>query len=335
MKTIRILAGIFLFSVSLNACAQSQTIQNNMQYNHMIGTGSSVNRPVFYASSKYITQKLDARSLKRIDITSIVLRITPTNKNEVSLRMPENLADLIQTEINDDRLYLKFKDNVEAHYNDIELILPYRYLEEIQIIGSGSIYLSKEMNTNHLTVSIAGSGSFKASGLKCDQKLSMNIAGSGTMSCSHIQAESLEWRISGSGNISSSQINSKECKISIAGSGNISSSKVESEKCDVSIAGSGNIHIAGIQTKELAGAVAGTGILRLEGEARKANYQFAGFGELHAENCIAQEVTAKCINGEIYCRAEQTLYCEIEHHGKVFYKGQPNVTYSKDAPQKF
>lgn len=106
-----------------------------------------------------------------------------------------------------------------------------------------------------------------------------------------------------------------------------------SEKCDVSIAGSGNIHIAGIQTQELAGAVAGT--LRLEGEARKANYQFAGFGELHAENCIAQEVTAKCINGEIYCRAEQTLYCEIEHHGKVFYKGQPNVTYSKDAPQKF
>lgn len=106
-----------------------------------------------------------------------------------------------------------------------------------------------------------------------------------------------------------------------------------SKKCDVSIAGSGNIHIAGIQTKELTGAVAGT--LRLEGEARKANYQFAGFGELHAENCIAQEVTAKCINGEIYCRAEQTLYCEIEHHGKVFYKGQPNVTYSKDAPQKF
>lgn len=272
MKTIRNLAGIFLLSVSLNACAQSQTVQNNMQYNHMVGTGSSVNRPVFYASSKYITQKLDAENLKRIDITSIVLRITPTNKNEVSLRMPENLADLIQTEINDNRLYLKFKDNVEAHYNDIELILPYRYLEEIQIIGSGSIYLSKEMNTNHLTVSIAGSGSFKASGLKCDQKLSMNIAGSGSMSCSQIQAESLEWRISGSGNISSSQIDSKECKISIAGSGNISCPKVESEKCDVSIAGSGNIHIAGIQTKELAGAVAGTGILRLEGKARKANY---------------------------------------------------------------
>ena len=61
-----------MLSVSLNACAQSQTVQNNMQYNHMIGTGSSVNRPVFYASSKYITQKLNARSLKRIDITSIV-----------------------------------------------------------------------------------------------------------------------------------------------------------------------------------------------------------------------------------------------------------------------
>lgn len=327
MKTIQNLAGILLLSLSLNACAQAQTVQNNMQYNHVTETGNSSNRPVFYASSKYITQKLNAKDIKEVNLTSIALRITPTKKNEVSLRLPENFTQLVQTEVVNNKLSIRFKNHVEVHYDDIELILPYRYLEDLRIFGSGSMYLSKELNTDHLTVSIAGSGSFLAPSLECSQKLSMQVSGSGDISCTNISTESLEWTVNGSGNINSSQINSKECQITVAGSGDISCSKLQTEKCKISIAGSGDIRVSEIQTEELAGSVAGSGDLHLQGKARKADYHQAGSGTIHAEECATQDVTAKCIgNGEIYCRAEQTLDCETDQGGKVFYKGKPQVT---------
>lgn len=287
MKTIQNLAGILLLSLSLNACAQAQTVQNNMQYNHVTETGNSSNRPVFYASSKYITQKLNVKDIKEVNLTSIAIRITPTNKNEVSLRLPENFTQLVQTEVVNNKLSIRFKNHVEVHYDDIELILPYRYLEYLHIIGSGSMYLSKELNTDHLTVSIAGSGSFLAPSLKCSQKLSMQVAGSGDISCS----------------------------------------KLQTEQCDINIAGSGNIRVSDIQAEKLTGAVAGSGDLHLQGKARKAEYHQAGSGTIHAEECAAQDVIAKCIgNGEIYCRAEQTLDCETNQGGKVFYKGNPQIT---------
>ena len=287
MKTIQNLAGILLLSLSLNACAQAQTVQNNMQYNHVTETGNSSNRPVFYASSKYITQKLNVKDIKEVNLTSIAIRITPTNKNEVSLRLPENFTQLVQTEVVNNKLSIRFKNHVEVHYNDIELFLPYRCLEDLRIIGSGSMYLSKELNTDHLTVSIAGSGSFLAPSLKCSQKLSMQVAGSGDISCS----------------------------------------KLQTEQCDINIAGSGNIRVSDIQAEKLTGAVAGSGDLHLQGKARKAEYHQAGSGTIHAEECATQDVTAKCIgNGEIYCRAEQTLDCETDQGGKVFYKGNPQIT---------
>lgn len=287
MKTIQNLAGILLLSLSLNACAQAQTVQNNMQYNHVTETGNSSNRSVFYASNKYITQKLNAKDIKEVNLTSIALRVTPTNKNEVSLRLPENFTQLVQTEVVNNKLSIRFKNHVEVHYDDIELILPYRYLEDLRIIGSGSMYLSKELNTDHLTVSITGSGSFLAPSLKCSQKLSMQVAGSGDISCS----------------------------------------KLQTEQCDINIAGSGNIRVSDIQAEKLTGAVAGSGDLHLQGKARKAEYHQAGSGTIHAEECAAQDVIAKCIgNGEIYCRSEQTLDCETNQGGKVFYKGKPQIT---------
>lgn len=287
MKTIQNLAGILLLSLSLNACAQAQTVQNNMQYNHMTETGNSSNRPVFYASSKYITQKLNAKDIKKVNLTSIALRITPTNKNEVSLRLPENFTQLVQTEVVNNKLSIRFKNHVEVHYDDIELILPYRYLEDLRIIGSGSMYLSKELNTDHLTVSITGSGSFRAPSLECNQKLSIQVIGSGDISCS----------------------------------------KLQTERCDINIAGSGNIRVSDIQAEKLTGAVAGSGDLHLQGKSRKAKYHQAGSGTIHAEECAAQDVIAKCIgNGEIYCRSEQTLNCETNQGGKVFYKGNPQIT---------
>lgn len=287
MKTIQNLAGILLLSLSLNACVQAQTVQNNVQYNHMTETGNSSNRSVFYASNKYITQKLNAKDIKEVNLTSIALRITPTNKNEVSLRLPENFTQLVQTEVVNNKLSIRFKNHVEVHYNDIELILPYRYLEDLRIIGSGSMYLSKELNTDHLTVSITGSGSFRAPSLECSQKLSIQVIGSGDISCS----------------------------------------KLQTERCDINIAGSGNIRVSDIQAEKLTGAVAGSGDLHLQGKARKAEYHQAGSGTIHAEECVAQDVIAKCIgNGEIYCRAEQTLDCKTDQGGKVFYKGKPQIT---------
>lgn len=287
MKTIQNLAGILLLSLSLNACAQAQTVQNNMQYNHVTETGNSSNRSVFYASNKYITQKLNAKDIKEVNLTSIALRVTPTNKNEVSLRLPENFTQLVQTEVVNNKLSIRFKNHVEVHYNDIELILPYRYLEDLRIIGSGSMYLSKELNTDHLTVSITGSGSFRAPSLECSQKLSIQVIGSGDISCS----------------------------------------KLQTERCDINIAGSGNIRVSDIQAEKLTGAVAGSGDLHLQGKARKAEYHQAGSGTIHAEECVAQDVIAKCIgNGEIYCRAEQTLDCKTDQGGKVFYKGKPQIT---------
>lgn len=335
MKTIQNLAGIFLLSVSLSACAQSQAVQNNMQYNHTVTTGNSSSRSVYYASSKYITQKLNAKDIKKVDLVSISLRITPTDGNEVSLRLPENFTQLVQTEIIGNKLRIRFKNQVEVHYNEMELCLPYRYLEELHITGSGDIHLSKELNTDHLNVSIAGSGSFNAPSLKCDQELSMHIAGSGDISCPSIQAGKLEWQISGSGDINGTRIDSKECEISVAGSGDISCSKLQTEKCDISIAGSGDIHVSDIQAKELTGNVSGSGDLYLQGKTQKAEYSQAGSGTIHAEKCAAQEVKATCIgSGEVYCQAEQTLDCEIRQGGEVFYKGNPRVTSSKDAPKK-
>lgn len=105
--------------------------------------------------------------------------------------------------------------------------------------------------------------------------------------------------------------------------------------CNIRIAGSGDIRVSDIQAEELTGNVSGSGNLYLQGKAQKAEYNQAGSGTIHAEKCAAQEVKAKCIgSGKVYCQAEQTLDSEIRQGGKVFYKGNPRVTSSKDAPQK-
>lgn len=340
MKIIQKLAGIFLLSVSLNAYAQSQTVQNNMQYNHMVATGNSSNRPIFYASSKYITQKLNAKDIKGVDLTSISLCITPTDKNEVSLRLPENFTQLVQTEVIDNKLRIRFKDHVEVHYNEMELCLPYRYLEDLRITGSGSIFLSKELKTDHLNVSISGSGNFSATGLECAQKLNMHITGSGNISCSSIQATDITCRINGSGNITCPQIESGKYLISVNGSGNVSSSQVISEKCTLRISGSGNISILDLYSESFTGNISGSGNLSLKGETRKAVFLLHGSGDIHAEDCTAQDVKVYCTgtgkvgSSRVYCRAEQTLDCEIRQGGEVFYKGNPHVTFSNDAPKK-
>ncbi|MCK0132217.1 DUF2807 domain-containing protein [Flavobacteriaceae bacterium F08102] len=178
-------------------------------------------------------------------------------EGRIHIEIEENLLPYLITEVNRDKLILKWKDGY--HIKDTQkskIRVPVKSISAITLGGSGTIDSSIPLYTNSMHVDLGGSGTIRLP----------------------ISATNLSVNLSGSGNIElSGMATSIEC--ALAGSGNIRASSLNTNRINVQISGSGDVHIGQVDTLNV--RVSGSGIVTYKGNPQQ-NIKISGSGNVYA-----------------------------------------------------
>jgi hypothetical protein len=175
------------------------------------------------------------------------VQISYGNSNSIEIQADENLLPYIETSVEDGKLTIKPKKNVNLKSRSkIIVSVSMTKINGLQLSGSGNINgdgnFTSDGNTN---VMVSGSGNIKLnSGSFKD--LGLSVSGSGNIDLKKGTADNVHIAISGSGNVDCSGITSNNVDAKISGSGN---ARVNANKSiDASISGSGNVFYKGTAT---------------------------------------------------------------------------------------
>lgn len=173
---------------------------------------------------------------------------------KLQIKAQQNIADEIETYVENNVLYIKYKKNktISSH-KPVEVFVNLPKIAELKLQGSGSMVVLNRLTSSELSLSIDGSGSMIATELVADE-LEAKIDGSGDLKISNGSVDQGALNISGSGSMDLFGVAFRECDIDISGSG---SAKVNvAEKLDVKISGSGSVYYIGdpVVTQQVSGS---------------------------------------------------------------------------------
>ncbi|MDQ2720766.1 MAG: DUF2807 domain-containing protein [Bacteroidota bacterium] len=191
------------------------------------------------------------------------VQITYGNSKSISIEADENLLPYIETSVEDGKLTIKSKKNVNLKTRSkIVVLVSMTKISSLQQSGSGTITGDGAfINDGKTEITTSGSGNIKL-GFDSFKGLDLSISGSGNINLSGKSTDNISARISGSGNIDCSSISSNDVDAKISGSGNI---KVfANNSIDAKINGSGNVYYKGRAT-DIKSKVAGSGkVLKIQ-----------------------------------------------------------------------
>ena len=220
MKKIVLLLSIALLAVALQSCRK------------VSGSG-----PV-------VTENRSISGFKEIksDISGEVY-VTSGPVYKVSIEAQQNIIDVIETVLNDDRLTIRVKNNTSVRAEDKIIVrITSPDIRGLIVSGSGNISANEPITASDLYMNVSGSGDIYLNGLAAFT-LDANISGSGRIDIASgsLNSESLE--ISGSGDMDFLNLLSKDADVKISGSG---SAKVKAtDHLKVRITGSGDVYYSG------------------------------------------------------------------------------------------
>lgn len=162
---------------------------------------------------------------------------------EVSLEGQQNILDLTESNIDNNRLTFKLKDGYSVS-RGIHLIIRIKcpVINGLVNAGSGNIEVINHFQTTFLKIKLLGSGKIQLAGVWAD-RLNATLSGSGNIMIKDGQANDIHYLLSGSGNINSSNLDAENADLRISGSGIIASGK--SDTLNAAISGSGTISYQG------------------------------------------------------------------------------------------
>lgn len=185
MKTLTaiIVSGIFALSATACTC------------NSGLFGGKTVK-----ASRNYVTKNIKVDNFTGLNLAGSpnVTYTQKAGKPEVEVYTSDNIVDLLDINVVNNTLNIKFKKGVNVSYNKLEIRVSSETLNNISVAGSGNVELANGLKTDNLKVSVAGSGDLFASGLQA-KRVSASVSGSGDIKCH--ATDFLKARTSGSGNI--------------------------------------------------------------------------------------------------------------------------------------
>ncbi len=172
---------------------------------------------------------------------SFDVKLIAGTEGKITIHIDENLLEYLITEVENDRLKLKWKkgSNISTR-NKILITVPFKDISGVTLSGSGDVFSEATIKASDFKAILSGSGNMKLA-VKSTY-LSSRISGSGNIRLSGA-ADKLEYAISGSGNINGYELVSNEADVRISGSGGIKTNVTENLKAR--IAGSGNIYYKG------------------------------------------------------------------------------------------
>ena len=275
MKTLTaiIVSGIFALSATACTC------------NSGLFGGKTVK-----ASKNYVTKAIKVDNFTGVNLAGSpdVIYTQKAGKPQVEIYTSDNIVDLLDINVANNTLNIKFKKGVSVSYNKLEIRVSSETLNNISVAGSGNVELANGLKTDNLKVSVAGSGDIDADNITCTGNLNVSVAGSGDIEGSNITCANLTASIAGSGDL----------------------------KLD-------NVSAAGTEA-----SVSGSGTAILTGTSQEADYRVAGSGDLFASGLQAKRVSASVSgSGDIKCHATDFLKARTSGSGNIGYKGNPELDF--------
>lgn len=235
MKKIVLLLSIAMLAVALQSCRK------------VSGSGPVVTESRSISGFKEIKSDLSGE-----------VYITSGPVYKVSIEAQQNIIDVIETVLNDDRLTLRLKNNTSVKAEDKIIVrIESPDIRGLIVNGSGNMSANQGITASDLYMKVSGSGDIYLSGLSA-LTLDANISGSGTIDIASgsLNTETLE--ISGSGDMDFQNLVSKDADVKISGSG---SAKVQAtDHLKVRITGSGNVYYRGNPAVDV--SITGSGDLK-------------------------------------------------------------------------
>lgn len=283
MKKFTTFTSIFLLTTALSACVQP--------YNHRFNSGSDwLGGKEVKASKNYVNKQIMVSDFNQIAVGGS-LDVTYTQlsgKPKVEIYTSDNIVDLLDIYVKDDKLNLSFKKNVKVAYNKLEIRVTSEDLNAVSVAGSGDFNFTNGLKTDHLKMNVTGSGDITAGDIQCSQGFTAQVTGSGDIECKQLKATDL----------------------------------------DISVTGSGDLKIENAQVASTNAKVAGSGTVKISGSADKANYSVTGSGDLYASEFKVQSISASVAgSGDIKCHAVAYLKARVSGSGTIGYEGNPQLDY--------
>jgi Putative auto-transporter adhesin, head GIN domain len=181
----------------------------------------------------------------------------------VEVKGEEGTLKKLITEVSNRKLIVKYPSDTwfnKWNPGKVDLYITMPQIDELLILGSGSITANEKIDSRILNLIISGSGDIKLSELN-SSKVSAAISGSGNIQLSgKIPAAEFKAVVSGSGNVNAIDFPANDVNVKIGGSGNC---MVDAVKNLVArLAGSGNVIYRGQPLVDT--AILGTGIVKKE-----------------------------------------------------------------------
>ena len=206
MKTLTaiIVSGIFALSATACTC------------NSGLFGGKTVK-----ASRNYVTKNIKVDNFTGLNLAGSpnVTYTQKAGKPEVEVYTSDNIVDLLDINVVNNTLNIKFKKGVSVSYNKLEIRVSSETLNNISVAGSGNVELANGLKTDNLKVSVAGSGDIDADNITCTGNLNVSVAGSGDIEGSNITCANLTASIAGSGDLKLDNVSAAGTEASVSGSG--------------------------------------------------------------------------------------------------------------------
>ena len=235
MKTLTaiIVSGIFALSATACTC------------NSGLFGGKTVK-----ASKNYVTKAIKVDNFTGVNLAGSpdVIYTQKAGKPQVEIYTSDNIVDLLDINVANNTLNIKFKKGVSVSYNKLEIRVSSETLNNISVAGSGNVELANGLKTDNLKVSVAGSGDIDADNITCTGNLNVSVAGSGDIEGSNITCANLTASIAGT-------------EASVSGSGTAILTGT-SQEADYRVAGSGDLFASGLQAKRVSASVSGSGDIK-------------------------------------------------------------------------
>jgi len=207
--------------------------------------------PVFFTSCEKVKGKgtvvSEFRNISGFTAISLAmegeLHFIPDSIFSVEIRAQQNIIDVIETNLEGDRLVLEIEDNVIlGKHEPIWIYIHAPAFDDLDVSGSGNIIVESMMNQPDLNYNISGSGNINLVEVN-GHEITGNISGSGNITGSAGIADFESLTISGSGNLDFLNVMADSVYVTISGSGDV---RVYAVKyLEVTISGSGNVRYNG------------------------------------------------------------------------------------------
>ncbi len=168
--------------------------------------------------------------------------ITQGNHERITIEAQENVLDVIETEVRNHKLKLRFSNGVSVRrFDPIKVYITTRNITEVSVSGAGNIYSDGPIITNALNIRVSGSGNVDLYDIDTPV-VDASISGSGKVFLSGFCDEQY-LHVSGSGDVRAFDLESIDTEVEISGSGKTEISVEHYLKARIS--GSGKVYYKG------------------------------------------------------------------------------------------